>query len=1104
MIARILLPNRNEFSVPNFVQQLRGLVAQGTVVEAKKVDGKILVSIGNSAIQLGISSKPVNWDFQQVMRFSAHWAPDAGQAQAHGAQLMLGISGSDDRLQQAKWLTTAVSAAMQQCPAAIGVHWNAASQFIPATGFRAAASDPNDWTSIWISMACQANAQGSAGCTRGMAAFGQRELETQNATESVEELYGRLMGLADYLLQNGPIVKDGETFGQTSAEKITVVYANQSSFGNAGPVMNLDYSANQAIPQLQAQPQPIVAERVSESAPLQSPINPSIDSRFSSPIRDAEPSPFGAPKKSAMADFGMASKQTGNKKWPLIVAASLIGLLVLGGLAWAVSGLMGGGEVNGEQLVATLQGTGAANERLKAAEKLVGAGEQLFFGNTNRSMGIAGTFSREYNSQQLTLVDADKIDDSIGIERTEAYCEEQGKKVAIICSVPGYSEIDATQQQELSTLAWQVAYLEAMAWGYTELAVGIRDGGEYGSVQHGDVMQLKQRNDALTVGEFEPADYKGTDGAPLAEYFKRAGQSGEIATAMRYKDRRKKILEGFGATGDSAIAARPNNPPMLRDRIREERDDNRIGRPNQGGRARSQARSDGPYKFRRGEKIVYRGEIKSETARGKLDCDFDIFVRPGDFDTLETNGSYSALLMDRQGMPGPPDVQTFQSAQTVSSKGKVEEYQAQVHLPLISLPVNLLPFIEFPEGDEKEWTIENPVEIRTVVQGDIVGMGPRVRTEIRYPTHTSPRRAGRAGGFGGPPPGFGGRGFGDPGFGAPPPEVIGGAGIGGPVQLLHSSDGVESRRFTILRERGDEVVLQYNYDLTNEDGEASKHEIKFEGQVVFDRGVGMVVSMELDGDVKHQNDDLVLEAPFKLTLRQSTEADEQRRKDERQTRIKQREQDEEAAELEDAEKWKPENVVARLKSKDKAVVEATIRDLRRGDELEPPNTDIGRALIALLVDKTMDVRVSSTVYKKWITKELGSELLTALPEIHDTSEFMACFRLLNEFETEGLPETLITCLEVEEIRTWAFHNLMSHFDEEIELLFHDLLDNSEDEEALAKAVSWLMGNGTSKSIGKLRKLAKRVEDSSLQGQAEGAIRLIDVRNNSSRRRRNRR
>ena len=89
MIARILLPNRNEFSVPNFVQQLRGLVAQGTVVEAKKVDGKILVSIGNSAIQLGISSKPVNWDFQQVMRFSAHWAPDAGQAQAHGAQLML-------------------------------------------------------------------------------------------------------------------------------------------------------------------------------------------------------------------------------------------------------------------------------------------------------------------------------------------------------------------------------------------------------------------------------------------------------------------------------------------------------------------------------------------------------------------------------------------------------------------------------------------------------------------------------------------------------------------------------------------------------------------------------------------------------------------------------------------------------------------------------------------------------------------------------------------------------------------------------------------------------------------------------------------------------
>jgi hypothetical protein len=55
------------------------------------------------------------------------------------------------------------------------------------------------------------------------------------------------MSLCEYLLVNGPVIKDGHTVGESADEKIRVVHS-PSAFGQEGQVMRLDYEAAQKKP----------------------------------------------------------------------------------------------------------------------------------------------------------------------------------------------------------------------------------------------------------------------------------------------------------------------------------------------------------------------------------------------------------------------------------------------------------------------------------------------------------------------------------------------------------------------------------------------------------------------------------------------------------------------------------------------------------------------------------------------------------------------------------------------------------------------------------------------------------------------------------------
>ncbi len=66
------------------------------------------------------------------------------------------------------------------------------------------------------------------------------EIEAVGTPEKPSELFDRFIGLTDYLLTNGPVIRDGNTIGEDENERIRVVYG-QSNFGHEGEVMQLKY-----------------------------------------------------------------------------------------------------------------------------------------------------------------------------------------------------------------------------------------------------------------------------------------------------------------------------------------------------------------------------------------------------------------------------------------------------------------------------------------------------------------------------------------------------------------------------------------------------------------------------------------------------------------------------------------------------------------------------------------------------------------------------------------------------------------------------------------------------------------------------------------------
>ena len=199
---------------------------------------------------VGMVQAPIPWsELEGPCETSVLW-PEAEKAlKAHKEHALVTVSAETDPVELSKLLTQVTAAVMASSPEALGVYWGNATLVVSKDLFIDFACEflPDQLPlHIWIDVRVGKDGDTtSAGFTHGMAAFGHMELETRNAPEPPGELRNRLINLAHYMLENGPVISDRDTVGESEHEKIRVVFAS-SSFGHKGKVMRLDYE--QAAP----------------------------------------------------------------------------------------------------------------------------------------------------------------------------------------------------------------------------------------------------------------------------------------------------------------------------------------------------------------------------------------------------------------------------------------------------------------------------------------------------------------------------------------------------------------------------------------------------------------------------------------------------------------------------------------------------------------------------------------------------------------------------------------------------------------------------------------------------------------------------------------
>jgi uncharacterized protein (TIGR03067 family) len=206
---------------------------------------QMALRLGENEAIIAVMRAPIPWsDLEGPCRTSWLWKNAESDLRAHAGHLIVTVLSKAEPIAQATLLTQICASILATCPEAPGVFWTNAALLVPSEVFQDFATEILPGAPplyIWVDFRVgPAGAGKTSGFTTGMAALGHMEFETESSPEPAGELRERLFSLANYVLENGPVIRDGDTIGEDAHERIRVVY-RESAFGHPDKVMRLEY-----------------------------------------------------------------------------------------------------------------------------------------------------------------------------------------------------------------------------------------------------------------------------------------------------------------------------------------------------------------------------------------------------------------------------------------------------------------------------------------------------------------------------------------------------------------------------------------------------------------------------------------------------------------------------------------------------------------------------------------------------------------------------------------------------------------------------------------------------------------------------------------------
>ncbi|MBW3597142.1 MAG: DUF4261 domain-containing protein [Planctomycetes bacterium] len=250
-IAMVMLGPGAKLSAEAIQQDLKSTwPALPAIGNAEQEEVTLSFRVGEADLILGRMPAPIPWsDLEGPCATSWLWPDAAEKLKQHAEHVIVTVSSEASPVERSRLLTQVVAAIVATCKAPVGVFWTNAAMVISPSMFRDFAVDVlphGPPIHMWVDFRVgKTGDRTSSGFTSGLAALDLMEFETQNANEPPGELRERLIALAGYVVENGPVINDGDTVGEDANERIRVVYS-KSAFGHEGKVMRLDYSTAQS------------------------------------------------------------------------------------------------------------------------------------------------------------------------------------------------------------------------------------------------------------------------------------------------------------------------------------------------------------------------------------------------------------------------------------------------------------------------------------------------------------------------------------------------------------------------------------------------------------------------------------------------------------------------------------------------------------------------------------------------------------------------------------------------------------------------------------------------------------------------------------------
>jgi hypothetical protein len=256
VICFVLLSEETEFSVDEFQRCYQDAFPDGPAPsDVTTSENTVSVDFGEDAVVLGRMGAPIPDLSEQQLSPATLWTDATELIRQHRDHwIVTAVSSQLSPVEKAMLLSRVTSAVLRAHPAAIGILWGAFGLKVSAANFCEVMEslEPGELPlTLWVDITVIPSAAelgkvtdddvGTIAMTNGMSAFEHHELECIGSPESSEELFDRIFGLCHYLLENGPVIADGDTIGESAEERIKIVIGPSPLEARDQGVMHLVY-----------------------------------------------------------------------------------------------------------------------------------------------------------------------------------------------------------------------------------------------------------------------------------------------------------------------------------------------------------------------------------------------------------------------------------------------------------------------------------------------------------------------------------------------------------------------------------------------------------------------------------------------------------------------------------------------------------------------------------------------------------------------------------------------------------------------------------------------------------------------------------------------